>query len=362
MSGTASRAKVSIGKLDISYESIVVERDIGQADAAQVAFSYSEDLKFEMADPVAIEFDNKPIFIGEVVNIATTYQNGGFRIQVSAMNRLHRLNRGRRSDVFANLTEQDIIKKVLEDSKADIGLADWPKNNPNFGSKTPKETVVHWSNQTPIEFLAMRAARYGCHVWCVDKLVYWTVPDLSTESKFALVAGQTPVASKKKKQLPLKTFWARKSSSEIVKQVTVRCSDPASGACFIAQCPPAGQASPKSKLGGEHAIAACKDHGNSETATIDLPAFSKDEAQKIADGEFLRRSLTFMTGKAVVECDPELQLGIVVEVAASEHADDPLNGNYYVMGMTHNFAVKDKAHTSYDTELRLARDAQKRPA
>lgn len=356
---TSSRAKVAIGGLPPSsdYESIVIERDIGQADAAQIVLSYSEDLKLNIADPVKVEYDSKAIFIGEIVNIATTYQNSSFRIQVSAMNRLHRLNRGRRSDIFPNLTEQDIIKKVLNDSEAGIELAKW-ENNPNFGSKTPKETVVHWSNQTAMEFLAMRAARYGCHVWCVDKKVYWTVPVLSEVSNFALVVDQAPVAIQQKTKLPLKLLSVRKSSSEIVKQVTVRCSDPASGEVFVGQSP---QGKPTSKLGKEHAVAACKGHDEAETFTIDLPAFSKDEAQKIADGEFLRRSLTFMTGKALVECDPELDLGIVVEVAASPHDDDPLNGNYYVMGMTHNFSVKDKTHTSYDTELRLARDAQKRP-
>lgn len=357
---SASVVRITFGSNRVTdYESFVVERDVGHPDEARIVLS-GPDPKLAMAAKVEITYDNKSLYVGEVVSISTTYHQEELRAEVKAMNRLHRLNRGRRSNVFSDLSEQDIIKKVLADSGAEIGLAEWPDKNPNFGSKDSKSKkgmVVHWSNQTPMEFLAMRAARYGFHIWCVENLVYCKVPDFSQESKFALVQKSTSSKNPQKTQLTLKSFSARMSSSEVVEQVTVRASDPGSGDTFVVQASEAK--APTSSLGKEHAVSPCKDSGIKETFILDVPASSPEEANAIANAEFLRRSLTFIVAEAVVDCNPDLQLGTTVEVVASNKPEDPLNGGYYVTGLTHRFTVKDGKSVSYETHLRLARDAQK---
>jgi len=360
--GTASKAKVLIGDRESSYESFVVQRDIGQPDAAQVVLSGQEP-ELAMSAKVEIEYGGKSLYVGEVVSASATYREDLFvSCEVKAMNRFHRLNRGRRSEIFQNnLTEKDLIKEVLERSKADIGLADdWEKDYPNYGaqdSKSRKGRVVHWSNQTAMEFLAMRAARYGFHVWCVNDQVYYRMPALAKESEFALVRKSTFSKNKSKTSLTLRSFSARMSSSEIVEKVTVRATDPDQGDVIVAHASLAKE--PSSSLGQEHAVKACKDSGTKETFILDVPVASPEEANAVANAEFVRRSLTFITADAVVDCNPELQLGTVVEVVASDDENDPFCGGYYVMGLTHRFTLQDNKAKSYETHLRLARDAQK---
>ena len=55
------------------------------------------------------------------------------------------------------------------------------------------------------------------------------------------------------------------------------------------------------------------------------------------------------------------KVGKVVKVVANAiGADDPFNGDYYLMGVTHrHIASKAKEGGGYVTILRFARDAQK---
>lgn len=361
MASNASRSAIFVENREISgYESYTVRRDIGQPDTTEIVLSDLEPhLDVNAAAPIKIVCGDIPIFIGEVVGIDTTY-DGMFRTKVIAMNKLHRLTRGRRSEAFPDRNEQDIFKKLLSDPKFDLSLAEDLPEEVNFGSQKAKN-VVHCSNQTPMEFLAMRAARYGYHVWCVDNKVRCIVPDLTKESEFALTMSDLAPTNKSKMLLPLKSFSLRMSSADVVSQVIVRSSDPDQTddkeKVFIGVYPESDKET--SPLGREHAVVACKSLGEAKTFTYDLPVFSKAEAKAIAKAEFVRRSLSFITGRAVVDCHPELELGKTVEVVVSSNAEDPLNGNYYVMGITHRFVVKDQTATSYETELRLARDAQK---
>jgi len=69
-----------------------------------------------------------------------------------------------------------------------------------------------------------------------------------------------------------------------------------------------------------------------------------------------------MTGEAHITGDPTLDIGKIVEIKSNADptaspADDPFNGKYYIMGLTHQYL--QKSAEPYSTVLRLARDAQK---
>ena len=79
------------------------------------------------------------------------------------MNKMHELLRKRKSMTFTDKTDQQILTQVV----GDAGLSlDWKHEK----SITYKHVYQH--NQTDLEFLRTRAARMGCHVWCVDTTVY----------------------------------------------------------------------------------------------------------------------------------------------------------------------------------------------
>ena len=73
-------------------------------------------------------------------------------------------------------------------------------------------------------------------------------------------------------------------------------------------------------------------------------------------------SLSYITGEAEVKGDPIYELGKLVKVTANSSgtgADDPFNGKYYIMGITHRHIVSKGKDGGFVTILRFARDAQK---
>ena len=83
----------------------------------------------------------------------------------------------------------------------------------------------------------------------------------------------------------------------------------------------------------------------------------------IATARLQELSLSFITGECEVKGDPIYDLGAIVEIINEEEKtakDDPFNGNYYIMGVTHKYTVPRNKDGGYSSILRLARDAQKK--
>jgi hypothetical protein len=115
-----------------------------------------------------------------------------------------------------------------------------------------------------------------------------------------------------------------------------------------------------SKLGSQTSVAGSGSLGNEETFTVDHPIWSAEEAKALAKARLQDAALSYITGEAEVAGNPVFDLGKVVKVVANAmKGDDPFNGNYYLMGVTHrHIAAKAKEGGGYVTILRFARDAQ----
>jgi Asp/Glu/hydantoin racemase len=99
-----------------------------------------------------------------------------------------------------------------------------------------------------------------------------------------------------------------------------------------------------------------------ETFTVDHPIWDKAEATALAQARLQEASLTYITGIAEVTGTAAFDLGKLVSITANaKGADDPFNGLYYIMGISHRYnASHAKDDSAYVTVLRLARDAQKK--
>lgn len=372
---TATGVTILIGTEKITrYQSYVVQRDIGQPDQAEIVLS---TLKHDIALAERVEIKIKSfneqgqaidhtIYIGEVVSIVSTFCSSEDKqkpaTKVTAMNRMHRLTRGRRSRVFENnVSDRKIVEEVAK--IAGLTLADAGWSGENFNSQHEHD-VVYWRNQTPLEFLSMRAERYGYHLWCVDDALFCKVPDLGTQSRFRLLFPQDgPPQAQSMTNVTLRSFSSRMSSAQIVQRVKVTASDPISGkpheGAFPDEQQRGAQSGVSSSLGDKHAVGASGQHGEQETCIENIPVLSTNEANAVAKAEFLRRSLSFITADAVVAGSPPIELGTTVGVEAnSGNKGDPFNGRYYVMGITHRWAVMHNKGKPNETHLRLARDAR----
>src|SRR5262252_5516657 len=329
---------------DDHFQSYVVDRDMFQPDMAAITLANQGDVYSEKKVGASIEIkvgnDKKTVFKGEIVGLEPVYQGGQKTIiTVRAMNKLHRLLRKRKSITFTDKTDQQILNQVV----GDAGLTlDWKHET----SITYKHVYQH--NQTDLEFLRTRAARLGCHVWCVDTTVNVKQPDLQSGPIATLNVDQEADSV-------LHRLAPRMNSSSVINKVTVKGGNPETKELITGEATVQG-----SKLGSQTSVAGSGNLGNEDSFMVDHPIWSAEEAKALAKARLQDASLSYMTGEAEVAGNPVFDLGKIVKVVANAmKGTDPFNGKYYIMGLTHrHIAAKSKEGGGYVTILRFARDAQ----
>jgi len=325
-----------------------IERDMFQPDMAAIVLSNQENLyspKLKLATPIEVNVgdDKKNIYKGEVVGLEATFRGGEkARLLVRGMNKMHRLLRKRKSVTFMDKSDQQILSQVV----GDAGLSlEWKHEK----SITYKHVYQH--NLTDLEFVRMRAARLGCHVWCVDSKIFIKEPDLQSKPLAQLKIGKSGEEA-------VRSFTPRLSSAAILKKVTVKGWNPETKELITGVASAEG-----SKLGKENAVAGSNKLGDDETFTVDHPIWSPEEATALAKARMRELSLSFITGECEVQGNAIYDLGGVVSIQSNTEdtsGDDPFNGNYYIMGLTHRYSVsRSSGGGGFNTILKLARDAAK---
>jgi len=326
-----------------------VDMELSQPDMAMIRLKntghkYSNG-GVKHADAVEIKVGEETIFIGEVVGIEPVYISGGqSTCTIRAFNRLHRLLRGRFSQTFKDMSDQDIAAKIAKDA----GLS------AKAGSK-PKITHEHvyQHNQTHLEFLRTRAARIGYDVWVVDKDMYFDAPKTDKDSGIELVM-KDPAAE----NLLIK-FRPRLTSVSSVEKVVVHGWDPVKKEAIV------GEAKAKSsKLGKDGADKAGKKFGSAVNYEVDHPVTSVEEAKAIAEAKLADLLMNFVTAEGMCKGNPKLKTGIVVNIVVnSDKDDDVFNGKYFLHGVTHMYTHTqpgaDGGGGGYKCGLRCRRDAEK---
>jgi phage protein D len=329
---------------DGDFVSYVVERDMFQPDMATVVLSnqnhiYGDSSKYKVGSTLEVKVggESKSIYKGEVVGIEGSYKGGDkTRIVFRAMNKMHRLLRKRKSITYTEKSDQQILQQLV----GDAGLSlEWKHST----SITYKHVYQH--NQTDLEFLRTRAARLGCHVWCIDTKIYVQEPDLSKSGGPDLSVDEGG---------NLRVFTPRLSSAAIVKKVTVKGWNPETKELIT------GDASAESsKLGSEPSHTASGELVAEETFTVDHPIWSAEEAKALAKARLRDLNLTYITGEAECAGSHAYELGTVVKITANANGSDRFNGKYYIMGITHRHTLPKAKEGGFVTILKLARDAQK---
>jgi phage protein D len=255
------------------------------------------------------------------------------------MNKFHRLLRKRKSVTYADKTDQQILTQVASDS----GLT--------LQYKGPSITYKHvyQHNQTDMEFMRTRAARIGCHLWCVGTTLYCMQPDLGKDSGIKLDAKQAVSEGPQ-----LRSFTPRLSSAPTLSKVTVKGWNPETKELIT------GTASAqKSPLGDNNASGSSSEFGDNEGFTVDHPIWSAEEANALAAAHLQDTALKYMTGEVEAVGDPVFELATVITVTVNTEASDTFNGKYYVAGISYRHIAGGKGKDGgFVSMLRLLRDAQ----
>jgi len=329
---------------DHDFISYVVERDINQPDMASVVLSNQNDIYTPKAKigaklEIKVGTASKSIYVGEILGVEPRYTGGETtKILIRSINKMHRLMRKRKSLTFTDKNDQQILDQVVKDAGLTL---EW-KHDKNI---TYKHVYQH--NLNGLEFVRMRAARMGCHVWCVDSKIMVKEPDLSNQSGVKLSVD---------KGGNLRSFTPRMNSAAVLNKVTVKGWNPEKKELIT------GEATvTSSPLGSETAVSACSQiGGNEESFTVDHPIWSKEEADALAKARLRDLNLQFITGEAECAGNADLDLGQTVEITANaRESNDNFNGKYYIMGLTHRHTLPKGKDGGFVTVIKLARDAQK---
>ncbi len=327
-----------------------VEKDLDQPDMAVITLR--NDLGAHNnarmhGQPVEIlvgagDGSNKlSLFKGEIIGIEPSYRAGGeSKIVIRAFNKMHRMSRGKKSKTYQDQSDQDVVNAIC----GNHGLQAQSGSTPKI---THKHLYQH--NQTDLEFVRVRAARLGFHVWCDDTKLYFDAPKVGEDSGIEIKIDKAA-------PYHMKAFTVRMSSAAVLKKVTVRGWDPKKKEEIVGM-----EQAGSSPLGGTHASAAAGTFGDGATFTVDHPIYSVEEAKAIAKARLADANLNYITGEAVCKGNAALKLGIVVKITVNaEVPDDRFNGKYLVAGCTHRYTHGQGGQGGgYETVLRLWRDAEK---
>lgn len=327
--------------------SVVISRDMGQPDALACVVSNQNDIYADLMEigatvEVTVGTSTK-VFVGEVVGYEPQYKGGEkTTLQIRGYNKFHRLSRKKKSVTFQDKTDQAIIEDVC---KGYTGLtADWKH------AKSIEYKHVYQHNLTDLEFVRVRAARMGCHVWCVDSKLNVKEPDFGNANPTLKLSVDADG--------DLHTFTPRMSSAAVVNKVTVKGWNPETKELITGD-----SGTYATSLGRDDAIKACSKFGKEDTFTVDHPIWSKEEAVALAIARCRDLNMTFITGEA--ECGGKsvitanTELGQTVEITSnSANANDPFNGNYYIMGLEYRYTQPKGKDGGLMAWIRFARDAR----
>lgn len=286
----------------------------------------SISISFTSSTTDSDEFDDAEqgkVLDGEITAIETHFTKGSQApIIVRGYDVSHRLHRGRNNRSFQNMTDSDVVKKIVREVGIKTGTID---------SSGKAHDYIFQENQTNMEFLRERAARIGFELFVQDGKLYFRKPKKDATLKLEWLKE-------------LHSFRVRVSSAEQVKKVEVRGWDYTQKKAISSTKTKQNKVYTDTKFGD-----GCKTSSSFErkptTPTmivVDKPVFTSKEADTMAQALFDELSGEFVHADGTAEGNPDIRPGRIVELKDIGN----YTGKYYVTETRHFY---DKGY--YTTEF-----------
>lgn len=248
---------------------------------------------------------------GEITGIETHFTGESQApVIVRGYDASHRLHRGRYRRSFQNMTDSDIVQKVINEAGIQKGTID--------ASGAPHDYVFQ-ENQTNMEFLRERAALLGFEVFIRDGKLHFCKP---ASTKTVLLRWLTNLHS----------FRVRMTSAEQVNDVEVRAWD------YTRKQPIVSTASTAQLLTtlkqpqvGSASNQTFRNLSRPKITVVDRPVERQKEADAIATSLCNELGGEFIQADAKGEGNPELRPGCQVELRGMGQYD----GKYYITETRH---------------------------
>ncbi len=220
-------------------------------------------------------------------------ENGGTNLIIRGYDKSHRLYRGKKSRVFTQMSDSDIVSKIANE----CGL------QPQVDSTNYVYEHVFQDYQTDIEFIRERAQRDGYYVYVRDgKLYYCRQPS---------AAGQAPDLECGENLIE---FHARFTAAEQVAEAKVHGWDPKNKQAIIGQATtPKGTPTVNNATHGG-SVANSAFGVKSEEVVNNRPVWNQGEADKFAQSILDEKSHAFFYGEGRCFGNPNVRAGIEVNL------------------------------------------------
>ncbi len=163
--------------------------------------------------------DAQPLLLGHVVTIECDYDEIGSRVVVRGYDETHRLQSGRTTQVFRNVTDDDIFKQVVQQAGLTLGRVD---------PATEVHEHVSQANETAWDFLISRARALGRDLVVAGKEVILREPSTADDAPSEAGAGADAESIDPRNLvygMNLVAFHGRISSAQQVGRIEVRGYD-----------------------------------------------------------------------------------------------------------------------------------------
>ena len=254
------------------------------------------------------EDKKRTLFEGDITGIESHFnESSQAPIVIRAYDISHRLHRGRYNRSFQNMTDSDIVRKVI----GEMGIQ--PGNIEDSGA--PHDYIFQ-ENQTNMEFLRERAIRIGFELYIKDNELHFCPPE--SQGKLDLTWLKD-----------INSFRVRVSSAEQVDSVEVRGWDYQQKRAIIAEAN-SEKILTKNQNGSGKEVSG-KFNSTPKVTVVDRPIFSNAEADKIAQGLYNQLAGEYVCADGKGEGNPEIQVGKIITLSEMGKYD----GEYYITETRH---------------------------
>lgn len=251
------------------------------------------------------------IFEGEITAVECNFTDESQApIIVRGYDVSHRLHRGRYNRSFLNMTDSDIVKKIL----GEIGII-----TGNIESSGSPHEYIFQENKTNMEFLRERALRIGFELFIKDNKLNFQKPKQEGNLNLKWLKD-------------FNSFRARTSSSEQISSVEVRGWDYQEKKSIVATAQ-SEQVLTKNQNGSGRKVSTKfqLDRKPPKMIVVDRPVSSEREAKEMAQAICNELGGEYVCADARAEGNPEIRVSKIINLTDMGQYD----GQYYVTETRH---------------------------
>ena len=271
-----------------------------------------------------------PLFSGEVVALEAEFDGTGSFTTVRALDRGHRLQRGRKVAAYPNMTASDIARKLALDAGLPIGTID---------STSTTYALAAQPDLSDWDFLQALAEDNGVELAVVDGLFHFRRPPTALSAPPADLPGSTDprVLSMTRNVLSVRSHL---SSVDQVGLVRVRGWNAEEKRALV------GESVVESSRGALVGLSpqAADVFGEHVLTVTDVPYTSDAAVLAVAESIAADVSASLAELEVVVQGDPGLLRGVAVTLTG---AGEPFDGKYTITASRH----VDRPGAGYETWL-----------